>query len=477
MKCSLVFVLLVLGTTSCASGGSGAATVPGRAEEHLTPQKIAERANPSVVLVTTDRGAGTGFVVAADRIATNLHVIQDASQVDVVLANGRKLRVTDVWLADNKVDLAVLKVEPTGLAPLKLAGFQTIRAGDPVTSIGNPRGYVHTVSDGVVGAVRGGPPAIVQHTAPTAPGSSGGPLFNDRAEVIGITTSVRNDAQNLNFAIAASELAPLVSTNAAPLSMAELRATMRPTSDACDPRWPDAGRCETQCTRGEATSCTGLGYLLHHGKGVSRDDAKAATLYKRGCDEGDVLGCADLGVLYRDGEGVARDARRAADLFQVSCDRGLAWACQSIGELYISGAGVPKNSARAETLLERACDASLADACAKAAEMHEGDSRHLDRAATFYQRACDNGLPRACTKLGLMLTEGRALARDPARAAHLFQRGCAKDNPEACGRFGAVLVEGRGVSADRARGLKLLRWACSEGWGESCARVAAMGGR
>jgi TPR repeat protein len=419
--------LSALATVALAACGSPPAAAP-RASATMTLAEIARRSNPSVVLVesaTTNGVAhGTGFVVARDgRIATNLHVVEGAFEISVTFPDKRRYVVRDLWLPSDERDLAVLRIEANDLVPLPLGDGSTVRAGAHVIAIGSARGVDHIVSDGRVGTTRPLPDApSLQFSAPVAPGSSGGPLLNDRGEVVGIATILPKErAQNTSFAVPSSDLAALLSKSATPLSMAEFRATgmlaVAAAPPTCDPSAnpPNAAACEALCNRRDAVACSELASMLHHGRGVTRDDAKAAELYKLACDGGSAVDCASLGSLYRLGEGVARDYPRALSLLQPACQRGEPNACRTLGVMHRLGEGVPASAPRASQLFERACDAGSPDACIDAGEVLER-AKKLDRAATFFQRACDQGAARACTKLGTLAAEGRGEGR--TRRAH-----------------------------------------------------------
>jgi S1-C subfamily serine protease len=470
----LSVVALAIASAACASRPPPAAAP----SAELTPAQIVERTNASVVRVQGTHVFGTGFVVGEGRIATNFHVVEGQDALTVILASGEKRPVTDIWLPPEKKDLAVLKVDTTGLAPLRLASAAP-RLGEHVVAIGNPEGMDHTVSDGVVGAVRpaneigarmGG--TLIQHSAPVSHGSSGGPLFNTRGEVIGVNTLVFRSAQNLNFAVPSSELAPMVHTSASPLSMAEFRATGPRPSDPCNVDHPDAETCLALCTKERPDLCNASGIVFRRGRGVSRDDARAAELYRKACDAAYAPGCANLGVLYRAGEGVARDLPRALSLSEDACDRGYPGGCLVAGEMLAAGEGAPASLARAVARLSLACDGGLGDACMKAGSLFEkGKARKLEKAVSFYQRGCDHGWAKSCTHLGVLLTEGSGLTHERERAVRLFERGCERNDPEACGRHGAALLDGNGITPDRERGAKEIRWACSKGHGASCERT------
>ena len=204
-RVSVAFVLLVLALLD--SGRAGAET--------LTPAQIAESVTPSVVLIRVPNGLGSGFVVSADgRIVTNIHVIRDAKEATIVAADGREFKDVEVLAGDPTQDLAVLRIGAHGLKPLPLGDSATAKPGDHVVAIGHPLGLGNTVSDGLVSAVRQVTPerSLLQISAPISPGSSGGPVFNDSGEVIGVSTLVVTGGQNLNFAVPINAVKPLLAS-------------------------------------------------------------------------------------------------------------------------------------------------------------------------------------------------------------------------------------------------------------------------
>ncbi|HTE53176.1 MAG TPA: trypsin-like peptidase domain-containing protein [Kofleriaceae bacterium] len=182
----------------------------------LTPAQIARRATPAVVQIRAPGRVGSGFVVGADGlIATSLHVVEDADQIAVVLADGRTFERVRVVAFDQAQDVVVLAIDADGLPALALARHP-VEAGERVVAIGHPHGLANTVSDGLVSALRvdatGG--EGLQISAPISPGSSGGPILNDRGQVVGVTTSTDRIGQNLNFATPARHLVPLLRSRA-----------------------------------------------------------------------------------------------------------------------------------------------------------------------------------------------------------------------------------------------------------------------
>jgi Do/DeqQ family serine protease len=166
------------------------------------------------------QGGGSGVIIRPDGlILTNNHVVQNAQRIDVVLRDGRVLR-GEVAGTDPATDLAVVRVEATGLPAARFATSDDARVGEWVVAIGAPFGLDYTVTTGVLSAKgRGGLGAneiedYLQTDASINPGNSGGPLVNLRGEVLGINTMILGRGAGIGFAIP-SDLARLVANQIA----------------------------------------------------------------------------------------------------------------------------------------------------------------------------------------------------------------------------------------------------------------------
>jgi hypothetical protein len=230
--------LFVLGCGSHAASSPAPVSAPAPPPRALSPADIAAKALPAVVTIRTARSLGTGFVVRADGwIATNLHVVVGGSRVVVTLRDGRQLPIVELLAASPDHDLALVRIDAHGLPALALGDSNAMRPGDPVVAIGNPMGLEDTVSNGLVSArrkVEGGL-EVLQVSAPIAPGSSGGPLFNERGEVIGVATAVLTGGQNLAFGVPTSYLVPMI-RQPAPMPFAEFAALLAHVHDANAPK-------------------------------------------------------------------------------------------------------------------------------------------------------------------------------------------------------------------------------------------------
>ena len=205
---------------------------PPAAPVALTPAQIAARATPSVVSIRSPNSLGTGFVVRKDGwIATNLHVIVGARELVVATPDRHEYPVIEVLGIDTKHDLALVRIEARELGVLTLGDSEAVHAGDSVVAIGHPLGLEDTVSNGLVSAIRvvDAERTVLQISAPIAPGSSGGPLFSDKGEVIGVATAYSTKGQNLNFGVPVRYLKALLDdTHPVPLATFAA-ATARPS--------------------------------------------------------------------------------------------------------------------------------------------------------------------------------------------------------------------------------------------------------
>ncbi|MDD0815561.1 DegQ family serine endoprotease [Curvibacter sp. HBC28] len=157
------------------------------------------------------RGVGSGFVLTSDGfIMTNAHVVEDADEVVVTLTDKREFKARIVG-ADKRTDVAVVKIEATGLPAVKLGDTGRLKVGEWVMAIGSPFGLENTVTAGIVSAKQrdtGDYLPFIQTDVAINPGNSGGPLINMRGEVVGINSQIYSRSggfMGISFAIPIDE--------------------------------------------------------------------------------------------------------------------------------------------------------------------------------------------------------------------------------------------------------------------------------
>jgi len=207
---------------------AGKVAAPAPRSSEKSPADLFKELAPSVVTVTIKKngseGGGTGFLVDNDgTIATNHHVIDAAAAVRVKFQNGTVYEDVELLMDEVAADLALIHINLAApldggtrpdVVPMHLGDSDAVVVGEHAISIGNPLGLEHTLTDGLISSRRVyDGKAWIQFSAPISPGNSGGPLFNMRGEVIGISTatlsSFGTSAQNLNLAVPVNELKKL----------------------------------------------------------------------------------------------------------------------------------------------------------------------------------------------------------------------------------------------------------------------------
>ena len=194
----------------------------------MTAKDIVQQSTDAIVRIeagdASSEKVGTGFILdKTGLIATNLHVVAGSSDIKIKLHDGTPYQVMQIAGVDPGRDLALLRIKPTKMLPtVRLGDSEQMSAGDQIIAIGNPLGvFDYSVSSGLISQVRAVceakedrcPPGglkLLQISAPISQGSSGGPLFNQFGEVVGVTTLIVAQGQSINFAVPGNYLKPLV---------------------------------------------------------------------------------------------------------------------------------------------------------------------------------------------------------------------------------------------------------------------------
>ena len=172
--------------------------------------------------LTKNAVSGTGFIISEDGyILTNNHVVEGAKDVTVKLNDGSEYAAEIVGVEGRDSDVAVLKIETSGLTPVTLGNSDAMEVGENIYVVGNPLGELtYTMTSGIISALdreiaadRNTTLNMFQLDAAVNSGNSGGPVFNDRGQVIGVVTAKYNASgvEGLGFAIPVSDVAPIAS--------------------------------------------------------------------------------------------------------------------------------------------------------------------------------------------------------------------------------------------------------------------------
>lgn len=190
--------------------------------EHSQKATQLDEAVPTIVGIDakgSPASQGSGFILSADGLAgSNYHVFRSVVRAFAECCKGRKFEIRSVEGADLEKDLVVFQLydvdridKPQNLPHVVFAPSKDLKVGQRVIAVGSPQGLENTVSDGILSAIRESDSVrYLQITAPISPGSSGGPVLDSDGHIIGVATFQFEKGQNLNFAVAADYIQPLL---------------------------------------------------------------------------------------------------------------------------------------------------------------------------------------------------------------------------------------------------------------------------
>jgi TPR repeat protein len=328
---------------------------------------------------------------------------------------------------DDQTDVAVLKIGVEGLDAFDIAA-RSVRVGERVYAIGNPRGLEQSISEGIVSGSRDiDGVSWIQHSAPISPGSSGGALISSSGELLGINSRTRKESQNLNFAVPAATLRTALTAARArtlnlsfPPSRDSLISLSREQVRALQEAAKQGNEGSLKLLRdaaevGNAEAQLNLGILYTENRGVPQDYAQALMWFRAAAEQGNTEAQCTVGALYelgRSGTGVPKDLVQAAVWYRKAAILGDARGQLFLGYLYDAGKGVPLDPAQA------------AEWFFKSAEQGERDAENV---------------------LGTMYNAGRGVPKDQAKAASWYRKAAEHGHASAQVNLGVAYLGGEGV--------------------------------
>jgi TPR repeat protein len=393
----------------------------------------------------------SGVLVSADGfVVTNAHVVEGCRSMTATWISGttRRSYTPVLKFYDDQRDTAVLKISGQKFDAFGVLA-RTVRIGERVFAIGNPRGLEQSISEGIVSGNRelDGIPWI-QHSAPISPGSSGGALISASGELLGINSRTRKESQNLNFAVPAAALSGalvaargrLLFLSFPPARESLLSMTperIRALRQAAEQGDPDSLQIlRDTAIIGNVEAMLNLGTLYSgSGRGVPQDYPQAVTWFRAAADQGNAEAQDTLGALYEEGAvgtGVPKDPVQAASWWRKAADQGYARAQTHLGYLYQTGQGVPLDLVQAAALLRSAAEAGNANAEYLLGTMYHdgrGVAQNYAQAAAWYRKAAEQGNTSAQVTLGVAILGGEGIAQSYSESYFWIKLATAGTDP------------------------------------------------
>ena len=174
----------------------------------------AEKTYESIFVIYSGNSAGSGFAIGENTVITNAHVIANENDITVYGYDGSTY-MASVYLIDNSFDIAVLSVENGKFEPLEIGNSNEIKVGEDIYAIGAPKSLDYSLTKGVVSnkSRKIGKYQYIQIDAAINSGNSGGPLLNERGQVIGVNSMKMSDAEGIGLSIPISSVINFVENN------------------------------------------------------------------------------------------------------------------------------------------------------------------------------------------------------------------------------------------------------------------------
>lgn len=174
----------------------------------------AEKAYESIFVIYSGNSEGSGFAIGSNTVVTNAHVIDEASDIKLSTYSGDVYNAR-VYLIDDDFDIAILSVNDSTFTPLNIGDSNQIKVGDDIYAVGAPKSMDYTLTKGVISNKKRqiGTYSYIQIDAAINSGNSGGPLFNDDGQVIGVNSLKVSDAEGIGLAIPMESVVTFLKTN------------------------------------------------------------------------------------------------------------------------------------------------------------------------------------------------------------------------------------------------------------------------
>lgn len=233
----------------------------------------------------------------------------------------------------------------------------------------------------------------------------------------------------------------------------------------------NSGECNEQCNAGSPQSCAILGHLYEKGEGVTADDKKAHTFYKKACDAKDIDGCTGLGYMMSKSD-KPDEQKQSVGILRQACDAGNGRACSGLGQQ----ARIRRDWATASKEFDRGCRLNYSRGCYYAGVALVRLDKEPERALWNFERACKGGDERGCLAAGSFLVQGTAGRKDAdegnkfiSRALNALQAECSEKKSESCEVLGDYYNGKYGKAAPQAaKAIEFYDKACSEGQADAC---------
>ncbi|MEY2555666.1 MAG: uncharacterized protein QOF93_810 [Verrucomicrobiota bacterium] len=495
--------------------------------DQLDLRALAKRARPAVVLILGFDAAGkvtqtgSGFFASADgRLITNWHVIHGVNSAKAKTETGPVFDITGVLAGSPKLDIAVLQAQAKEVPFLEMNRDAAPEAGTRIAVIGSPVALEGTLSEGIVSADRRDPNGNgtwVQITAPVSPGSSGSPVLDEDAKVVGIATlNSGGRYQNINFARSAQDVVgvlDLIPAGVAPMSFVRAdtnqggkdvvrswaeenlhkpaQAQSTPLSPAIVQTTPsaspkisvqttpstrtqksqatvrgkveelDAESLQKAAARGDVNAQVELGVRYLAGcKGFRLDYDKATEWFRKAAQAGNANAQFYLAFIYKEARGLPEDARKAAELNEKAAGQGSVTAQIALARQYLTGDGVKQDYAKAAKLLLRAAESGHVVAQTLLGDLYaqgRGLPQDYAKAADLYEGAAGDWHAVAQAKIGDLYRRGKGVPRDYSKALEWCQKAADQGFPTGLAYLGHLYATGKGVSRDYDKAAELFQ--------------------